>query len=111
LVSLLEVADRTGQSEMRVLSALARGRKKTAEWWDGTPALSWSDAAWVAQAMRDDDERARRLTEEAVAEHERKLEAEVAAARREREKELANRRRLDRVQVSLPGGPETDWSD
>jgi hypothetical protein len=109
LIPVSDIWARSGQDEMRIVRFLADGRRKIEQWWDGSAACSWADAQWVAKAMAEDDERARSLTAEAVAEQERAVEAERVALLKA-QAQADKRGPLVGVEASYPGGDERDWS-
>ena len=60
LIPVDEIESRSGEPFDRVMNFLTDHRRKIDTYWDGTPAISWQDAAWVVAAMAEADEEARR---------------------------------------------------
>jgi hypothetical protein len=67
LIPVDEIESRSGERFERVMNFLTDDRRKIDTCWDGTPAVSWQDAAWVCTAMAEADEQARRKQAESEA--------------------------------------------
>jgi hypothetical protein len=109
LVPIGEVEFRSGHSEQRALAFLEHANKRIHSWWDGSPCVSWKDAAWVVHEMNEADERQRRediARGEALA---RQLEAERAEAQRRAAERQRRPRLIGGVVTSKPRDAQ-DWA-
>jgi hypothetical protein len=109
VVPLGEIEHRSGHPEQRALAYLQHDGRKIREYWDGTPAVSWKDAAWVVQEMAAADQRQaaedRARGEALLAE----LEAEQVEAQRRAAERQRRPRLIGGVVTSKPRDAQ-DWA-